>query len=353
MELSEDSDEKPRKHKARYSPERRSRERESSYKKRSHRERSEERRYDDRRRRDKERSRHHSSRDDYSEKRHRSDKYRHNDTRSRGDRRSSDKYDRKYRGNTERSNSGYSESDKYKRSSRDDNNGSRRRRHRSRSASREKSRDTRYRSHSRSKERADDRRLTSSVSQQVTSTTASITQGNKEKSPDIAAVTTPPIIQNPVNNPVVAERKLAKLDQLGITLHTNSLTASSSKLPEGVEIPAYYNPNAINVTKYAEQIQKRKLLWSGKKSEPAAATSTWNKATFSQDTDGKVASKFMRLMGIKDGVPPPQPEANAESDLDKQKKLFSTMEQQYEVARQVTHTMRGVGLGFGSQPRQF
>lgn len=193
----------------------------------------------------------------------------------------------------------------------------------------------------------------------------SATHAQKEKSPEMAAVIAPPIVNNTVNNPVAAERKLAKLDQLGITLHTNSLnaitaataaaaagTSLGAKLPEGVEIPAYYNPNAINVTKYAEQIQKRKLLWSGKKAEPAAATSTWNKATFSQDTDGKVASKFMRLMGIKDGQPAPQPEATGESDLDKQKKLFSTMEQQYEVARQVTHTMRGVGLGFGSQ-RQF
>lgn len=35
----------------------------------------------------------------------------------------------------------------------------------------------------------------------------------------------------------------------------------------------------------------------------------------------------------------------------KQEELFSSMEHQYEVARQVTHSMRGVGLGFGSQPR--
>lgn len=189
----------------------------------------------------------------------------------------------------------------------------------------------------------------------VTTTTTPLLDKTREKSksPEISAVLAPPI--NTVN-PVAAERKLAKLDQLGITLHANSLTATSStpglKLPEGVEIPAYYNPNAINVTKYAEQIQKRKLLWSSKKTEPVAATSTWNKATFSQDTDGKVASKFMRLMGIKDGQAKPQPDPG-EHDLDKQKKLFSTMEQQYEVARQVTHTMRGVGLGFGSQPRQF
>lgn len=191
------------------------------------------------------------------------------------------------------------------------------------------------------------------VSSVTTTVLVTDKQKEKSKSPEISAVLAPPI--NTVN-PVAAERKLAKLDQLGITLHANSLTATSStpglKLPDGVAIPAYYNPNAINVTKYAEQIQKRKLLWSGKKAEPAPATSTWNKATFSQDTDGKVASKFMRLMGIKDGQAAAPPET-AENDLDKQKKLFSTMEQQYEVARQVTHTMRGVGLGFGSQPRQF
>ena len=30
----------------------------------------------------------------------------------------------------------------------------------------------------------------------------------------------------------------------------------------------------------------------------------------------------------------------------KQAELFSNMEQQYEVARTTTHTMRGMGLGF-------
>lgn len=127
---------------------------------------------------------------------------------------------------------------------------------------------------------------------------------------------------------------------------------------ENVEIPAYYNPNVINVSKYAEQIQKRKLLWSGKKTEPEAIQKNWGNATFSQDTDGKVASKFMRLMGIKDPVKPGAGggpgsgtggETASSGDEDKQKKLFSTLDQQYEVARQTTHTMRGVGLGFSSQ----
>lgn len=68
-----------------------------------------------------------------------------------------------------------------------------------------------------------------------------------------------------------------------------------------VELPSYYNPNVINVNKYAEQVQKRKLLWSGKKEEAATSANKWNNAKFSQDNDGKVNAKFMRLMGIKNG----------------------------------------------------
>ncbi|XP_075158063.1 uncharacterized protein LOC142231335 [Haematobia irritans] len=125
-----------------------------------------------------------------------------------------------------------------------------------------------------------------------------------------------------------------------------------------VQLPSYYNPKVINPNKYAQQIQKRKLIWGAKKVEDSA--SKWGHAQFSQDSDGKVASKFMRLMGIKNV---PQPGETAESNASEQKKtdtaatpdyksreaMFSTMEQQYEVARQVTHTMRGVGLGFSSQ----
>lgn len=30
----------------------------------------------------------------------------------------------------------------------------------------------------------------------------------------------------------------------------------------GIPVPKYYNPAAVNPLKYAEQVQKRKLLWS-------------------------------------------------------------------------------------------
>lgn len=74
--------------------------------------------------------------------------------------------------------------------------------------------------------------------------------------------------------------------------------------------------------------------------------------TVAQDTDGKVASKFLRLMGIKD-APKAVVEADGQSDvIQQQNEMFTTMQHQYDVARQVTHTMRGMGLGFGSQ-RQF
>lgn len=142
-----------------------------------------------------------------------------------------------------------------------------------------------------------------------------------------------------------------------VSAGTNSTTT--------VQLPSYYNPNVINPNKYVEQMQKRKLIWGAKKSEDSA--SKWGHAQFSQDQDGKVASKFMRLMGIKNStsvessVSPNDNEKKSTSstspsnnaDVKSREAMFSTMEQQYEVARQVTHTMRGVGLGFGSQSRPF
>lgn len=42
----------------------------------------------------------------------------------------------------------------------------------------------------------------------------------------------------------------------------------------GVEVPKYYNPAAVNPLKYAEQVQKRKLLWSKKTEEKNKNVST-------------------------------------------------------------------------------
>lgn len=108
----------------------------------------------------------------------------------------------------------------------------------------------------------------------------------------------------------------------------------------------------LSSARYTEQMQKKKLIWGSKKAaETTTTTNKWETAKFSQDSDGKMASKFLRLMGAKN-VPKPDDEPaadpTADSSIQKREEMFSTMEQQYEVARQATHTMRGMGLGFGS-----
>ncbi|XP_017754272.1 PREDICTED: arginine/serine-rich coiled-coil protein 2 isoform X3 [Eufriesea mexicana] len=152
--------------------------------------------------------------------------------------------------------------------------------------------------------------------------------------------------------------KLAQLEKLGIEL----------KAPEGdTGTPGiqneqnYYNPlTTATQGKYAEQIQKRKLLWAnkskqdeGKTSTAASTANTWVGTTFTHDQDGKVTAKFKRLMGIKDDLPT-TPAAGAKPDiLKKQEEMFNNMEQQYEVARATTHTQRGVGLGYATGGYQF
>lgn len=86
------------------------------------------------------------------------------------------------------------------------------------------------------------------------------------------------------------------------------------KVQTGIELPSYYNPVAVNPNKYAEQIQKRKLLWGNKQNndvvkqieeaKPPVITTNktatiWQSTKFG-DQDGKVTAKFKRLMGIKD-----------------------------------------------------
>ena len=42
----------------------------------------------------------------------------------------------------------------------------------------------------------------------------------------------------------------------------------------GVSVPKYYNPAAVNPLKYAEQVQKRKLLWSKAKEKKETPVSS-------------------------------------------------------------------------------
>ena len=186
-----------------------------------------------------------------------------------------------------------------------------------------------------------------------------------------------------------------KLQSLGLisgksTEHTYESQLEKVKELTGVEVPKYYNPHAINPLKYAEQIKKRQMLWSKKEdsqgpeaseavsmpmssqpvpamtAEPspsncpsasgtsgASATSfnKWEATNFGND---KTNEKFRRLMGIKGGsstsatsdtLSASIPERQAPNE---QNKWFADQEQQYERARAITHTQRGLGLGFGS-----
>ncbi|XP_069135834.1 arginine/serine-rich coiled-coil protein 2-like isoform X2 [Argopecten irradians] len=139
----------------------------------------------------------------------------------------------------------------------------------------------------------------------------------------------------------------------------------------GVTVPKYYNPAAVNPLKYAEQVQKRKLLWSknkdskDSKDESATTESTptadasgaaahkgneWQKTSFAADQDGKMAAKFRKLMGMKEGDSDEGTSAElSEEQQRKQQELFSRLDKEYEFARMTTHTHRGVGLGFASQ----
>jgi len=190
-------------------------------------------------------------------------------------------------------------------------------------------------------------------------------------------------------------RKLQSLGLLNKPGETLAEQMEKVKEMTGVEVPKYYNPAAINPLRYAEQIKKRQMLWkkSGTETDkeqpgpgsslppatltaaaalnkqltpdkqfggsgggpgrpppphqPVAASSfnQWETTNFGND---KTNEKFRRLMGIKSGscaVPPPSSETP--SSVQKgSAKLFEMQEQQYEKARAITHTARGLGLGF-------
>lgn len=133
----------------------------------------------------------------------------------------------------------------------------------------------------------------------------------------------------------------------------------------GVAVPSYYNPAAVNPLKYAEQLKKRKLLWSKAPKETTAeaeqsemktvqSVAQWTGSSFAADSDGKVAAKFRKLMGIKE-----EDKMLLADNLDisklseeqrrRQDELFQQLDKEYAFARMTTHTHRGIGLGFQSQ----
>ena len=192
-----------------------------------------------------------------------------------------------------------------------------------------------------------------------------------------------------------------KLQSLGLVNNRGeSLAAQMEKVKEmtGVEVPKYYNPAAINPLRYAEQIKKRQMLWKksgatsgtddteqqpsgssaipsgmtaaapgpgfstpeknfgsgsdgggvarqpSQSSQPAGSFNQWETTNFGND---KANEKFRRLMGIKSGSSAAlPPTSETPSSVKGSAKLFEMQEQQYEKARAITHTARGLGLGF-------
>lgn len=148
------------------------------------------------------------------------------------------------------------------------------------------------------------------------------------------------------------------------TQSSSSTATATSDENLTINLSNFTSPVLVNA-RYTEQMQKKKLIWGSKKDNGTTVDKTttnnkWETARFSQDTDGKVASKFLRLMGMKTTPNISHSESDGDEStptvdqsVQKREEMFSSMEQQYEVARQVTHTMRGMGLGFGSQTRPY
>nr|KAG5704691.1 hypothetical protein BaRGS_025333 [Batillaria attramentaria] len=124
-------------------------------------------------------------------------------------------------------------------------------------------------------------------------------------------------------------------------LHTVAALHKQAQEITGVEVPKYYNPAAVNPLKYAEQVQKRKLLWS-KAKDKKETNSQWNAQAVVVDGDSKTQAKFKKLMGIKESLSPEgqQPEASGSGEVDvraqeqrqKQEELFHQLDREYEFA---------------------
>uniref|UniRef100_A0AAF5PPV7 Small acidic protein-like domain-containing protein n=2 Tax=Wuchereria bancrofti TaxID=6293 RepID=A0AAF5PPV7_WUCBA len=120
------------------------------------------------------------------------------------------------------------------------------------------------------------------------------------------------------------------------------------------------------VVKRAEEIQKRKLIWSKPEEKKdwksntvssliglrPSTTSTWNSILAASSSDSKQLDKFKRLMGMKKSDEEGQEEVpkvddnQIEAERRRQRELYSHLDHQYAVARSFTHLSRGQGLGF-------
>ncbi|KAF7285777.1 hypothetical protein GWI33_009962 [Rhynchophorus ferrugineus] len=162
--------------------------------------------------------------------------------------------------------------------------------------------------------------------------------------------------------------RMNRMDKSGVEFKSDhyTVTQGNNGNTGGGSGDRFFMPGITG--RFRDQIEKRKQLWQkakdvdfvpsittpGSSSIGAASAVAGSKAakvyeatTFADD---KTSNKFKRLMGIRDTGPSNLP-TKSNDVLKKQEEMFSSMEAQYEVARTATHTMRGVGLGFGSFQR--
>ena len=80
--------------------------------------------------------------------------------------------------------------------------------------------------------------------------------------------------------------------------------------------------------------------------QPKQSFNKWESTNFG---NSQANEKFRRLMGIRD----PAPTVDSGGSNTSRASMTASLEQQYEKARTITHTARGLGLGFaGSQPAE-
>lgn len=129
------------------------------------------------------------------------------------------------------------------------------------------------------------------------------------------------------------------------------------------DFPRREEKNRLSADEIAAQ---RKALWGNKKAatEPSSnvteSTSTssetpsggkneklWSSAIAATGVDTSQASKFMRLMGVKNAPKPAEGAANLSAEKNRQDQMLKDLEKQYAIARETTHMGRGTGFGFG------
>lgn len=197
-----------------------------------------------------------------------------------------------------------------------------------------------------------------------TAQSASITLNKPEKNSEVAKSF---VLTKPTNNgaatpsaPRLNPQEI--LDQ--IAKHQEAQAkAQAIAAAAAANLPKFYNPTSVNAVKLAEQQQKRKLLWSKKDTsdgKPDVKTSLWaSTSLIAGKGDTAAAAKFRKLMGIHETsqsstsfaeftTSVQSDEDDALRQAEAQAELFRRLEQEYEMSRALTHTQRGVGLGFNA-----